>query len=76
MHRLYVLDRIAITERNNQLGIKIMVIYKTREEALTAAINNFGVLAVETKTVNIIKIGPMIAKYLKCEEGYTIESIE
>ncbi len=53
-----------------------MVIYKTREEALTAAINNFGVLAVETKTVNIIKIGPMIAKYLKCEEGYTIESIE
>lgn len=51
-------------------------IFKSREEAIKSAVEEFGHLAVSTQTVNIVKIGPMIAKYLQCEEGYSIESIE
>lgn len=56
--------------------IMTIKIYKTREEAIKAAVEEFGHLAIDTQTVNVVKIGPMIAKYIKCEEGYSIESIE
>lgn len=54
----------------------IIKIYKTREEAIKTAVEEFGHLAVNTQTVSIVKIGPMIARHLNCEEGYAIESIE
>lgn len=53
-----------------------MKIYETKEEAVKAAVEQFGHLAVQTQTVNVVKIGPMIARHLNCKEGYAIESIE
>ena len=53
-----------------------MKIYKTKEDAVKAAVKEFGHLALQTQTVNVVKIGPMVARYLGCEQGYAIESIE
>lgn len=75
--REQIAARIEIEDAvNSQSGVDQMMVYKTREEAVKAAVEEFGHLAVSTQTINVVKIGPMIAKYLQCEEGYSIESIE
>lgn len=53
-----------------------MKTYPTRQEAIKAAVQKYGQLAIDTETVNIVKIGPMIAKYIGCDEGFAIETIE
>lgn len=53
-----------------------MKTYPTREEATKAAVEKYGQLAIDTETVNVVKIGPMIAKHLGCDVGFSIESIE
>lgn len=49
-----------------------MNIFKTSEEATKYAIEQFGALQVETQCVNVIKVGPMIARFLKCEIGFAV----
>lgn len=51
-----------------------MKIYPTKQQATQAAIKEFGFLAVEMEVVNIVKVGPTIAKIYGAEEGYMVES--
>lgn len=53
-----------------------MKTYPTREEAMKVAVEKYGPLAIETGTVNIIKVGPMIAKHMGCDVGFAIQAIE
>jgi hypothetical protein len=50
-----------------------MNVFKTEEEATKYAIEQFGALQVEMQCVNVIKVGPMIAKHYGCEVGYAVD---
>ena len=51
-----------------------MKVFETKQEAIEHAINQYGSEYVEHNVVEIIKIGPSIAKLLGCDVGYTIDS--
>lgn len=50
-----------------------MNVFQTQEEATQYAIEQFGALQVETECVNVIRIGPLIARYYGCEVGYAVD---
>lgn len=50
-----------------------MNIFKTEQEALDYAVEQYGALQVETQCVNVIKVGPMIARFYGCEVGYAVD---
>ena len=50
-----------------------MAVFATKQEATGHAINQYGALYVEQNIVNVIKIGPMVAKHLGCDVGYAID---
>ena len=54
-------------------GDKKMTVFATKQEATEHAINQYGALYVEQNIVNVIKIGPMVAKHLGCDVGYAID---
>lgn len=49
-----------------------MNVFKTKEEATKCAIEQFGSLQVEMQCINVIKVGPMIARHLGCDVGFAI----
>ena len=53
-----------------------MTVFATKQEATEYAINQYGALYVEQNIVNVIKIGPMVAKHLGCEVGYYIKEMQ
>lgn len=48
-------------------------VFDTKEKAKQHAIRKYGKLELDTQCVNVIKIGPQIAKHLRCNEGYAID---
>ena len=52
-----------------------MTVFATKQEATDYAVNKYGALYVEHGIVNVIKIGPMVAKHLGCEVGYYIKEM-
>lgn len=49
-----------------------MKVFKTKEECLAYAIEEYSALQIETGVIYAAKIGPMIAKHLGCETGWAV----
>ena len=52
-----------------------MTVFATKQEATEYAIKQYGALYVEQNIVNVIKIGPMVAKHLGCKVGYYVKEM-
>lgn len=52
-----------------------MTVFTTKQEATDYAVKQYGQLYVDQNIVNVIKIGPMIAKHLGCEVGYAVKEM-
>ena len=50
-----------------------MKVFETKQQATEYAINTYGKTQVETETVNVVKVGGMIAKFYGCSEGYAVD---
>lgn len=50
-----------------------MNIFDSKEQAEKYARSTYGDTQVETQTVNAVKVGPMVAKYLGCSCGWAID---
>lgn len=48
-------------------------VFKTKEEATNYAVEKYSKDYVEFNVVNVIKIGPQLAKLYECEEGYAVD---
>lgn len=48
-------------------------VFTTKEEATNYAVNKYTFDYVDLHIVNVIRIGPTIAKFLSCEVGYAID---
>jgi hypothetical protein len=55
-------------------GDNKMTVFTTEQEATEYAVKQYGALYVEQNIVNVIKIGPMVAKHLGCDVGYAIDN--
>ncbi len=49
-----------------------MKVFKTKEECLAYAIEEYSALQVEMDVIRAIKVTPMIAKHLGCETGWAV----
>lgn len=49
-----------------------MKVFKTKEECLAYAVEQYSALQVEMGVVRAIKVTPMIAKALKIETGWAV----
>lgn len=49
-----------------------MKVFKTKEECLQYAIEQYGALQVEMQVIYAAKIGPTVAKHLGCELGWAV----
>ncbi len=49
-----------------------MKVFKTKEECLAYAIQEYGQLQVEMQVVYAAKLGTTIARYLGCETGWAV----
>jgi len=50
-----------------------MKVFETKEQATKYAASEYGQTQLDTECVNVIKVGPMMAKFLGCEVGYVID---
>lgn len=50
-----------------------MNVFETKQEAIEYAVAQYGKTQVETETVNVVKVGGMIAKFYGCSEGYAVD---
>lgn len=57
---------------SHRVGNRNMNIFKTKEEATVYAVEQFGALQVEMQCINVIKVGPTITRFLKCETGFAV----